>query len=55
MALIQGPSLKEEGKNHKIGCETKREGTRGGGVGGWGRIFAWEVAQVERQEGLGFL
>ena len=29
MALIQGPSLKEEGKNHKIGCETKRGG--GGG------------------------
>ena len=49
MALIQGPSLKEEGKNHKIGCETKRGG------GGWGRIFAREVAQVERQEGLGFL
>ena len=51
MALIQGPFLKEEGKNHKIGCETKREGAGGGG----GRIFAWEVAQVERQEGLGFL
>ena len=50
MALIQGPFLKEEGKNHKIGCETKRE--RGGGSG---RIFAWEVAQVKRQEGLGFL
>ena len=49
MALIQGPSLKEEGKNHKIGCETKR------GREGWGRIFAWEVAQVKRQEGLGFL
>ena len=33
MALIQGPFLKEEGKNHKIGCETKREGAGGGGGG----------------------